>query len=117
MTPTRQAKEEFTVDYFIQKFSAIPDELWGCGRCENGGRRCALGHCGTDTLRVWKDYNAEIQALGNLMQPLEAPEDAGNSPDVTVHLINDGQHKAYQQDTPKARILAALEQIKAKATL
>lgn len=38
--------KKYDAQYFIKKFAAIPDELWGCGAFERDGRYCALGHCG-----------------------------------------------------------------------
>jgi hypothetical protein len=37
----------YTVDYFIDKFTAIDDELWTTENYHDGnGCKCALGHCG-----------------------------------------------------------------------
>ena len=37
----------YDVDYFIEKFSAIPDSRWFMGDyfSDDGTRACALGHC------------------------------------------------------------------------
>ena len=35
---------------------------------------------------------------------------------LTTACINDGEHSKFKQETPKARIIAALQQIKAKGT-
>lgn len=37
---------KFDVDYFIAKFTAIPDEKWCRYHLLDQGRSCALGHCG-----------------------------------------------------------------------
>lgn len=74
-----------TVADFIAFFEAIPEERWCVGTDAPNGVTCALGHCPGFT---W-------MTLGNLLcNDTEA--------------INDGLHPAYQQPTPRARILAAL---------
>jgi hypothetical protein len=36
----------YDVDYFIDKFEKIPEELWCISiRHDGGGRSCAYGHC------------------------------------------------------------------------
>lgn len=36
----------YDVDYFINKFEAIPEEMWCVGLwVDSEGRKCALGHC------------------------------------------------------------------------
>lgn len=91
---------EFTVDYFISKFEAIPEERWCTDLYEgSNGTHCALGHCGV----VEADGGTEeAQALINLIP--------GN-----IVLINDGLDIKFPQPTPKQRILAALRSIKEKA--
>jgi len=93
---------EYTVDYFIQKFEAIPDEKWTIKEFTNAiGQCCALGHCG----RRIGSPTAEGEALYQLFHE--------NEMDGPAH-INDGYSIEYQQPTPKARILAALNDIKTK---
>lgn len=87
----------FTAQYFIDKFSAIPDEEW-CTRqyTDSNGRHCAVGHC----------VNAdERTGLGLLFDGTPIP------------MINDGEEPRYPQETPRARILAALHDIKAHEDL
>ena len=88
-------------DYFIQKFTAIPEEWWIVGEIRDEcGRCCAFGHCGE-----LNDDNtpltAESTALVELLQPLGRVAD-----------INDNSPRVYSEPTPRARILAALEWIK-----
>lgn len=76
--------------YFIEKFSAIPEEQWCVLQLtDEQGRHCVYGHCGSD-------YMPEGNALGKIL-------------DFQTSFINDGEHSQYQQPTPKQRILAALE--------
>lgn len=85
---------KYDVDYFIQKFEAIPEENWCVGEYHgDNDTHCALGHCDDDIDR----------------QPLRQLFANGCAK------INDGHNLRYQQSTPKQRILAALRDIKAKA--
>lgn len=94
---------EFTVDYFIKKFEAIPDELWSVGNYESGGKCCALGHCGE---RLGTRVHESV-ALARMFDPLAWP----------VSHINDGLFGTIVTrygNTPKERILNALREIKSK---
>jgi hypothetical protein len=91
----------YTVDYFIQKFEAIPDAEWNINDFTGGsGRCCALGHCGMREVGGEVKSTDEANALMTCVNH--------------VDLINDGVIPAYHQPTPKARILAALRDVKAK---
>jgi hypothetical protein len=87
--------------YFIAKFSAIPEELWTSGEDfnESTGKCCARGHCG---IRGKTSECEEGMALYRVF-------DSG--PNTWPVDINDGHDKRYQQPTPKARILAALNDL------
>lgn len=94
---------KYTVDYFIAKFTAIPDEKWCVEKYESkSGERCALGHCGRRPLKG----SEEAKALGELFWDRENG--------LEVPSVNDGRDDRFPQPTPKARILAALEFIKTK---
>lgn len=83
-------------EYFIQKFTAIPDSAFCVGSFHDGqGRSCALGHCDNDT----QEYEG-LHAL--LWKPSEQQ---------SCSCINDGQDHRYQQPTPRQRILAALHDL------
>jgi hypothetical protein len=88
---------EYNVDYFIKKFEAIPEERWFKGSFHSPDLKqsCALGHC--------VNNDEEFEALHALTRHGEGSE---------VALINDGKHPLYGQETPKQRILAALNDIK-----
>lgn len=93
--------EQYSVDYFIQKFETIPDRQWHVGGFDGpNNSHCAAGHCG------WKAnaYNPVAVALYALFKSIKA----------SVAYVNDGLDVRFQQPTPKARILAALYAIKAK---
>lgn len=93
---------KWDTDYFIKKFSAIPDELWITGVLFKEGACCALGHCGWG--RVTEAFPREADALITLVR------NAGIRGNVAD--LNDGMHPDFTQPTPKARILAALEVVK-----
>lgn len=85
-----------TKHYFIDKFTAIPDDQWTIERfTDDQGRHCALGFCGAPT------RTEEYQCLSQMFV------DAG----VYISFINDGKDSRYQQHTPKARVLAALNDL------
>jgi hypothetical protein len=87
--------------YFIQKFEAIPDEMWRAGPSNYPHpARCAINHC----------QGEEGLAFRKIVEKAFPCESFLHSAAV----INDGHHPDYKQPTPKARILAALRDIKAK---
>lgn len=91
---------EYTIEYFIAKFEAIPEKDWTTKDYVNEGKSCALGHCGVrehlDT--GWPVTTDEGEELNELLCA-KVPE------------INDGEDTRYQQATPKERILAALRDV------
>jgi hypothetical protein len=102
---------QYTPDYYISKFEAIPDKFWTTGNYAT--RRgdtlvcCAYGHCGVRGIFDEQDgNNEEADALRDLF--LRCPLKP-----ASVIEINDGRNPNFQQPTPKARILAALREIKA----
>lgn len=112
---------EYTVDYFIEKFKNIPEQYWASGVFNKDKAFCAQGHCmgyaGIDAISALKGIKTkpevakmfpEWNALIELFRPFNAPDRIG------VALINNGDHPDYKQDTPKQRILAALQDIKGK---
>jgi hypothetical protein len=96
----------YDVQYYIDKFEAIPEELWNADGSyvnkDNPECKCALGHCGADIRNTNTD---EIRALAGLFR-----YEGIDLVDITG--INDGTNPEYQQSTPKQRILAALNDVK-----
>lgn len=92
-------KVKMDVDYFINKFEAIPDELWTTNQYHDNGKSCAMGHCGATERMQRTEESAAFEAL--FVRRL-----------LNIPCINDGQYSQYPQPTPKARILAALSDIK-----
>ena len=111
----------YTVAYFINKFEAIPENKWVEGakgtEPNEKGEYCAYGHCG---VRVNKYYSPdEARALSEIFQSVFKDKDGITFFDglswAVVH-VNDGisrMPKYSKLETPKARILAALRDIKA----
>ena len=55
---TKKAKR-YSVQWFINKFKAIPRNRWTTGALKrDDGAKCLLGHCG-----VQRDYNPTRQAI------------------------------------------------------
>ena len=96
----------YDVEHFLNKFRAIPEELWliGCYSVWTKPQsHCALGHCGRDI-----DFSTdESNGLAHLFF----------SHGLRVTNTNDGLDDRFPQPTPKQRIIAALEFIKEKGTV
>jgi hypothetical protein len=92
----------YDVQYFINKFEAIPKELWNADGSyvnkDNPECKCALGHC------VFTDYSigTRLEEGKALIAMIEN----------CVTDINDGDDDRYQQPPPKQRVLAALNDVK-----
>jgi N-acetylglutamate synthase-like GNAT family acetyltransferase len=81
----------YTPAYFIEKFRAVPDGKWAD----------PMEHLGVKNLYALKP---EAQALADLFR------EAG----FWMMELNHEPNSKFQQDTPKARIIAALELIAQK---
>lgn len=123
-------KTTYNVDYFINKFSAIPEELWSRYQFIEQERRCANGHCGVRHISSMAinetDESRALQQLFSILKITDLTENnmavmdggySGNRMPPTYSLkaavINRGESNEYQQPTPKQRILAALRDIRA----
>lgn len=106
--------EKYTKEYFIEKFEAIPDELWieiELSDDENPNCHCVLGHCGVSDLDYLTD---EANGLIKILEPVHTQINKGNSNDVwdRVTDINDGIFGCrIFGNTPKQRILNALKSL------
>lgn len=92
---------KYDIDYFINKFEAIPEEKWTTGKFQTqDGKCCALGFCGND----WELPNTEESKALVKIDPM-----------ISISNINDGVcgYKQMYGETPKARILNFLKQKKA----
>lgn len=103
----------YTTQYFIDKFTAIPEENWFVGNYvnpNNPNQCCALGHCNirphNDLFFLESKADLEGKYLNILFFKYLQ---------INVTYINDDKFRViYKQSTPKARILAALNDIKTK---
>ena len=97
--------KEYSADYFIKKFKAIPSTKWIIGDFHNDSKTkfCVLGHCGMTNRYHQEDYTEEARELVELFKKYlyEDPAD-----------INNSSIYRYQQKTCKGRIMAALRKIK-----
>lgn len=118
----------YNTEYFIKKFSAIPEERWIIGLFnDDQGRSCANGHCGvvgkihfdetpskTNRLTLTLESIALQKVFSILKIALSFREDKveGDEYSCKAANINNGNCKKYPQATPKQRILAALRDVK-----
>ncbi len=106
---------EFTVDYFITKFTNTRDDKWVINTLHNSNQKsCANGWCGVSVKEDTFYVTDESIALAHLLKPLATGKVKDNSNDYSniAAGINNGDHPKYQQPHPKQRILAALHDIK-----
>lgn len=85
----------YDLDYFITKFSAIPEDKWTTGKYTDGDCYCAYGHCG---LSDDANRNSESDALFSISMVI---------PDV-----NDGLGYTAFGTTPKQRVVNYLKSLK-----
>lgn len=91
---------KYDVDYFIEKFEAIPEDKWITGNfIDWKGRCCALGHCGV----VDSSFSEEASALNFIVR---------SALYTNIVDVNDGYNFKYRQPTPKQRVLAVLRKVK-----
>lgn len=95
--------KKYTVDYFIKKFKRIPSSKWTIIDYQRGKRFCALGHCGcTDDMDCEAYFPREAKGLCKIFDEIN----------LDVAKVNDGEMLKYPQKNARARILAALQDIK-----
>lgn len=91
-----------TVDYFIEKFEAIPAGKWTTGKFIDGDKCDAMGHCGERGVEREFDTDEAENLFTLVLEHLK--DDIAN--------INDGDNPNFKQKTAKGRVLAALRCIK-----
>lgn len=90
---------KYNVDFFINKFEAIPEDLWCTGLYTKGEKHCAVGHCGGNS----SVKSEEADFLHDMFRIKLI---------LFIVDVNDGLCEQYPQPHPKQRILAALYDIK-----
>lgn len=99
---------EFTKEYFIDKFSKIPEDEYCICNFKYKNAHCVLGHCG---IKVDNFYlTEEAKALINLFDKDFDFSETGNIADSTIVKINDGID-ADITISVKQRILNALNSL------
>ena len=116
---------QYTVDFFINKFEAIPENKWCSGIFfgytsfwgiikKPNGQRCAQGHC-MELVKLRRN-SADIKSRSleetEALRKIFSDALGFDKVHYTVALVNNGEDKRYQQPTPKQRILAALYDIR-----
>lgn len=106
----------YDLAFFRSFFSAIPEEKWTVYNRDDGqGHNCAVGHtCDSDMLmgclRKWKNTDMTHDLIA-LFAPLTVGAPWGNVPIGVVTGLNNGIDPRYPQPTPRARILAAIDDL------
>ncbi len=113
--------QNFTVEFFIEKFSAIPSKNIRARTQDDGnGGRCIVGWCksnefGDDPTEYKNTQTSdECKALEELFHNagIKSVTNKGNRLGWNLADVNNGDHPDYQQSTPKKRIMAALNDVK-----
>lgn len=119
----------YTVDYFIAKFQAIPENKFiSYDQGRNQPEHCALGWCKNilgqygcaTTVREYPlSFSPEAVALNSLLIESDIRIEgcvypANVKSGYIIAQINNGGHPQFQQPTEKQRILAALQYVKAQ---
>ena len=97
----KKCKNKYNADYFIKKFKGIPTSKWITHTFTDGNGYCALGHCGHTTTHATEQSQNLVSLFKNFF-------------DRNVVAVNDNWYLRCRQKTPRARILAALKDIKNK---
>lgn len=96
-----------TAQDFYDFYFEIPEEKWTVNYLHVGRACCALGHIGTGSM---SSPPPQAFRLAKILHDLGAGEGAV----YEIGLLNDGDHGLYEGATPKARILAMLQDAIAK---
>lgn len=113
--PNLAMNNQFDADYFLAKFSAIPDEQWCVVHLEvtrpHGVQHCALGQCGENY-----DYGETIEsrALKGLFSTIGIEVEIVNDYCGPTHWNGEFISPYGHITKPKARILQALHDIKSR---
>lgn len=102
---------KYTIDYFIQKFTAIPTKQWCVGMFRGpNNTRCALGHCGA------KDASKGLYtALPPEARALVYWVEDHFPTNITTPELNDGRASSHLYGRrPRTRILNYLKELKKK---
>lgn len=126
MSTKAKKAPKYTPEYFLNKFSEIPNSKWTTGELRNGDKCCALGFCGVKPLPASIEgdykYTREARALEAILRigfSISATGLVNPAEAEVVMGINDGDgagvgsplpYSTVQKfgKTPRTRILNAL---------
>jgi hypothetical protein len=115
MEPGTGQTKRFSREYFIEKFTAIPEPEIGEGSIE---KHCVMYHCGVElnlSSGTAYKYTDEVRTLAKMLAKKLGRNPITNDGDVYNLMvgINDGwQQYKYLGENPRERILTALMQEK-----
>lgn len=96
--------------YFLKKFDAIPESKWTTGVFKDErGRKCALGHCGSQNEELGREGRALISLFNRINESAVAINDFDGIEGVDTH--------KFLGDTPKERVMNVLLLINAGVKL
>lgn len=105
--------KKYTVDYFLRKFDAIPDDKWAVSVFTKSGKSCALGHCGVTLKNNTREGTALSSIFSNWCMLVTCVND-GRDHSIVPGLLGGARNKPKELgSTPKERIMNALILIKA----
>jgi len=97
---------EYTLEYFIAKFEAIPEDKWTTATTgDSEGRHCAMGHCGAKNSSFDAPiHNEEVKSL-----LLLTGQEKDRFPTITH--VNDDTYPFRYGKTPKQRVINYLKSL------
>lgn len=116
--------KKFTIEHFIKKFEAIPSENIISDSQSNidGTKRCAVGWMEHNTMgnnytcSKNTESSDECKALEKLFFNAGIKSESSFRTEDrhgwNIADVNNGRHSMFKQETPKERILAALQYVK-----
>jgi hypothetical protein len=97
---------KYTLEYFIEKLSAIPEEEWTTKTYNDGEKCCALGHCGA----VMSCYDTEESSALKRISVINCKEENNW---LTIPDVNDGKkHSEQYGTTPTERVVNYLKSLR-----
>lgn len=100
---------KYSLQYFINRFKAIPLKRWAVGSFQDNGKCCALGHLGCEATDS-PTYAAKRLKItsGLTLDSIMLLNDELNGSTVFAN----GSRFTIRRKTPKYRVIAALKAIK-----
>lgn len=103
--------KRFTLPALRRYLASKPARTWNSGsRVDTHGTRCVLGH-------LDKMTGEHVGPSSPILTPFErlvTPVTPYGTPDWALAEVNNGTDSRYQQKTPRARVLAAIDDLVAR---